>query len=172
MYLSNHAGTLLAKKLAGTFSNLRRPAREYSCSMLREQGTAMRETGSVAPRVAETDAVRGVAVFLVPLVHVTHGGLTQLSELGLKPYLTNAFYNVVAHHGVTLFVIVSGYFLLVSARDEPPAAFLRKRLTKIVVPICSGRASTFYGEPMSGTIQFLPRQLPRTRLGPYAPWSL
>lgn len=79
------------------------------------------------------DLVRAVGALMVVAVHVVYPLMQKWGEVTLKWWLAADLTNQFAHVAVPLFFMVSGYLLL--RKQEPAGQFLRKRGTRILIPL-------------------------------------
>ena len=89
-------------------------------------------------RLFYADALRVVAAFLVVMAHVALGLLYYTAPerpLSWFDWHFAAAINSSARWIVAGFVMVSGAFLLDSTRDEPPALFYKKSVSRVGIPL-------------------------------------
>lgn len=78
------------------------------------------------------DVVRGVAVFLVVLIHSAAKIMIQWDKIPLDHWLWGNGFDAVSRASVPLFVMLSGALML--GRQEAAGDFFKKRLSKLMIP--------------------------------------
>lgn len=85
--------------------------------------------------MAWMDAARGFSVLAVVLLHVA-GSVVAQTPIGSLDWWFGNLYASMVRWCVPVFVMVSGALLLDPAKREGIAAFYRKRLARIFIPLC------------------------------------
>lgn len=93
----------------------------------------MSETGGRS-RLSYIDALRTLAVCAVVLLHCVTPYLGDAAAYGTKTWLAADILNVLSRVGVPVFFMISGYLLLSDGREEKLGDFLRRRLSRVLIP--------------------------------------
>jgi surface polysaccharide O-acyltransferase-like enzyme len=82
--------------------------------------------------ISWADLIRGIAIFLVVVIHVS-GQLTNAwGKIPTDQWIIADIYGGIARIAVPLFFMISGYLLL--PRSESLSVFYTKRMTRILIP--------------------------------------
>lgn len=84
-------------------------------------------------RIKSIDSLRGLAILAVILIHTTTRTL-EASSFNLVGFSWTLFLNQVMRFAVPLFIMISGFVLEKSSREESYWSFIRRRFSKIFVP--------------------------------------
>jgi surface polysaccharide O-acyltransferase-like enzyme len=84
-------------------------------------------------RIKSIDSLRGLAILAVILIHTTTRTL-EASHFNLVGFSWTLFLNQVVRFAVPLFIIISGFVLETSAREENYWSFIKRRFSKIFIP--------------------------------------
>lgn len=82
------------------------------------------------------DAARVLAIFAVVLLHAAAAVVTQAPH-GSSAWWYGNVYDALVRWCVPVFVMISGALLLRDGKGEPVAAFYRKRVARIAVPLAA-----------------------------------
>lgn len=107
---------------------------------------------AVRIRSVYLDAMRAYAITLVVLLHSAANLFPQFSSLPAGGWWASNIYDSFSRVCVPLFVMASGALLLDPARDETVSFFLKKRLSKVLLPFlfwapCYLALNGFLGQP-------------------------
>lgn len=86
------------------------------------------------PRLATLDFIRAYAIILVVMVHASGPPLYAYNTVPRGQWWAANLYDSFARPCVPLFLMVSGFLLLDSSKDESLGTFFKKRLSKVLVP--------------------------------------
>jgi surface polysaccharide O-acyltransferase-like enzyme len=89
-------------------------------------------TTAKSPNIDWINSLRLVALFAVIVLHVSAIPLEQFGHLPLNTWLTADFFNALVRFAVPVFVMITGALTL--HRQYELGAFLKKRLSRVVVP--------------------------------------
>ena len=78
------------------------------------------------------NSLRLIALFAVIVLHVSAIPMAQYGHEPIEIWLVSDFYNVLVRFAVPVFVMITGALIL--HREYEFSAFLKKRLTRVVVP--------------------------------------
>ena len=76
------------------------------------------------------------SILLVILLHCLSGFLTDPSFYPLRSYKLILLFNEIGRAGVPLFFMMSGYLLLNDPRTSDFSPFYKRRLSRILIPLC------------------------------------
>ncbi|MDF1482638.1 acyltransferase family protein [Extensimonas sp. H3M7-6] len=100
------------------------------------------KSASIAPRLQNLDAVRGIAVLMVFAYHVAMDAVTSAALSGVFWRLAS-----IGGFGVDLFYVLSGFFItkiIVSAADLNPIPFIKARCRRIYPAYIACLVVTFF----------------------------
>jgi surface polysaccharide O-acyltransferase-like enzyme len=81
------------------------------------------------------DNARIIACFTIVFLHVASGIVYHDPVFNSTAYWAGNIYNSFVRWSVPFFLMISGALLLDPAKNEPAAAFYRKRFSRIIVPL-------------------------------------
>lgn len=76
--------------------------------------------------------IRSIAILSVVILHIS-SEFVSTYDIGTYDFFIGNLFNVSARWGVPVFIMLSGYLLLI--KNEKPLIFFRKRLNKLLIPI-------------------------------------
>lgn len=83
-------------------------------------------------RIFWVDGVRVVAILSIVWLHSFATLLYRFDSIPISSWWLGNLYDSIARMGVPLFFMISGFLLL--DKSEPWSIFLRKRMTKVIIP--------------------------------------
>lgn len=89
----------------------------------------------VSSRILYIDILRIVAVFSVVLLHTAGPYVGNINTSGIKWWWAGNIIDSATRWGVPVLILISGKLMLDNHMEEKVIIFLRKRLTKIVIPL-------------------------------------
>lgn len=95
-------------------------------------------------RLLYADALRAFAIILVVIIHVAAYPVVSLAESASYAWWIANFFDSVARPAVPLFIMLSGLLLLNPSRQESPLTFLRRRMTRILIPFITWALVYFF----------------------------
>ncbi len=87
------------------------------------------------PRLLWIDVLRVGSTFAVVVLHAAAGAMSRASDTGSPSWWAANVTDSCVRWSVPVFVLISGALLLDPAKPEGPAAFLKRRLTRILTPL-------------------------------------
>lgn len=84
-------------------------------------------------RIKSIDSLRGLAILAVILIHTTTRTL-EASNFNLVGFSWTLFLNQAVRFAVPLFIMISGFVLETSKREESYWSFIKRRFSKIFIP--------------------------------------
>ncbi len=96
------------------------------------------ETNIVKPvknRIYYLDFLRGFAIIMVVLLHCMSSYITVPQNYGSTSWYIYIVLNAITRTGVPLFIMISGYLMLSSEKEEGVWEFYKKRIPRLVIPI-------------------------------------
>lgn len=84
-------------------------------------------------RIKSIDCIRGIAILAVILIHTTTRTL-EASGFDIVGFSWTLFLNQICRFAVPLFIMISGFVLETSKREESYWSYVKRRFSKIFIP--------------------------------------
>ncbi|MDR7857531.1 acyltransferase family protein [Tissierella sp.] len=86
-------------------------------------------------RILYIDILRVISVFAVVLLHISASFVVDINANGIKWWWIGNIIDSATRWSVPVLILISGQLMLDKSREEEIVPFLRKRLTKIFIPL-------------------------------------
>ncbi len=86
-------------------------------------------------RVLYLDLLRIISIFAVVILHISAPIAANMSNYGIKWWWIGNLADSATRWSVPVLIIISGRLMLDNNREEKPSLFLKKRITKIIIPL-------------------------------------
>jgi surface polysaccharide O-acyltransferase-like enzyme len=125
--------------------------------------TGVTRTAEISSRIVWIDLIRVVSLYCVVVLHIAAVPASAFGSIPMDWWWVANLIDAAVRPCVPLFVMVSGALLLDPAREQPLRVFMRRRVSKVVIPLLAWSALyaiwriTFHGQSLT-LLQFF-RQL-------------
>ncbi len=105
-------------------------------------------------RLVYLEWLRILAALAVVTIHVSAGVVTDNAQEYKTPWMAGNFFETISRWAVPMFVMISGALMLSSTKEISTAAFLKKKLAKILIPLTAFSIIYYANEVRKGEITY------------------
>lgn len=105
-------------------------------------------------RLVYLDWLRILAVLAVVTIHVAARIVTESAQDYRSPWIAGNFYDSIGRWCVPMFVMISGALMLSSKREMTISDFLKKKMSKILIPLLAFSVIYYANEVRKGEYSF------------------
>lgn len=100
-----------------------------------EKNIEAKERKALKSRIYYLDFLRGFAIIMVVLLHCMSSYITVSEIYGSTSWYIYLVLNAITRTGVPIFIMISGYLILSSEKEEGVWEFYKKRIPRLVIPL-------------------------------------